>query len=180
MSHRDRSRGAFWGLAIGDALGAAVEFQPPGTFEPVVDYRSGGPHNLEPGEWTDDTSMALALADSIAETGWDLDDQAARYVDWWRHGKYSINGRVFDVGNATCAALCRFVASGDARTSGSRREQLSGNGSIMRLAPVAIREGASGAVPCRGKRSADRRHYRSLLGMRVAPSTASQLIQQLS
>ncbi|QDT70981.1 ADP-ribosylglycohydrolase family protein [Lacipirellula limnantheis] len=139
MSQRDRSRGAFLGLAIGDALGAAVEFQPPGTFEPIADYRSGGPHDLEPGEWTDDTSMALALADSIAETGWDLDDQATRYVDWWRHGKYSSNGRVFDVGNATCAALCRFVASGDARTSGSRREQLSGNGSIMRLAPVAIR-----------------------------------------
>jgi len=61
-------------LAIADALGAAVEFQPPGTFEPVTGYRGGGPHGLGPGEWTDDSSMALALADSIAEAGWDIND----------------------------------------------------------------------------------------------------------
>jgi ADP-ribosylglycohydrolase len=67
-------------LAVGDALGAAVEFSPPGTFEPVTGYRAGGPHYLDPGECTDDTSMALALAASIAEVGWDLNDQPAREV----------------------------------------------------------------------------------------------------
>jgi ADP-ribosylglycohydrolase len=67
MIHKDRQRGMLLGLAIGDALGAAVEFELPGSFEPVIGYRGGGPHGLEPGEWTDDTSMALALADSIAE-----------------------------------------------------------------------------------------------------------------
>lgn len=60
----DRKRGALIGLAIGDALGAAVEYMPPGSFGPVTGYRAGGPHGLRPGEWTDDTSMALALADS--------------------------------------------------------------------------------------------------------------------
>src|SRR3954453_805412 len=79
-SRDERRRGAILGLAIGDALGAAVEFQPPGTFPEVTGYRAGGPHGLEPGEWTDDTSMALALADSIADVGWDLTDQAQRYV----------------------------------------------------------------------------------------------------
>ena len=141
MSHdtEDRRRGALLGLAIGDALGAAVEFQSPGTFEPVADYRAGGPHGLSAGAWTDDTSMALALADSITHAGWDLNDQARRYVSWWRNGEYSVNGRCFDIGITIRAALSRFERSGDALTSGDPSEQASGNGSIMRLAPVPIR-----------------------------------------
>jgi ADP-ribosyl-[dinitrogen reductase] hydrolase len=139
MPDLDRRRGALLGLAIGDALGAPVEFERPGTFAPVTGFRDGGPHDLLAGEWTDDTSMALALADSIAEVGWDLGDQAERYVAWWRKGRYTSNGRVFDIGNTVVAALCEFIATGDARTSGARRSEQSGNGSIMRLAPVPIR-----------------------------------------
>ena len=86
----DHRRGALIGLAVGDALGAAVEFRSPGSFAPVTGYRSGGPHGLKAGEWTDDTSMALALADSIATVGWDLNDQADRYVQWLQTGKYSV------------------------------------------------------------------------------------------
>ena len=99
-SERNRKRGALIGLAVGDALGAAVEFMPPGSFMPVTGYRDGGPHRLVPGQWTDDTSLALAIADSIAEVGWDLDDQARRYFQWWQDGKYSVN----DVD--TTAAVC--------------------------------------------------------------------------
>ena len=135
---RDRQRGMLLGLAIGDALGAAVEFKPPGSFEPVTGFRGGGPFGLAEGQWTDDTSMALALAASIA-TGWSLDDQAQRYVDWWRRGHYSVNGVCFDIGLTTCTALRRFESSRNARTSGDPSERASGNGSIMRLAPVAIR-----------------------------------------
>ena len=135
----DRKRGTMIGLAVGDALGAAVEFQSPGTFTEVTGYLGGGPHDLGPGEWTDDTSMALALADSIADVGWDINDQADRYVKWWRTGAYSVNGRAFDIGNTTIAALHRFQQSGNARRSGDRSERASGNGSIMRLAPVPIR-----------------------------------------
>lgn len=134
----ERRRGALLGLAVGDALGAAVEFQAPGTFEPVTGYRSGGPHGLAAGEWTDDTSMALALADSLANVGFDLADQARRYVAWWRHGTYSVNDRCFDIGNATRAALGRFERSADPLTSGDPSERQSGNGSIMRLAPLPI------------------------------------------
>ena len=83
--------------------------------------------------------MALALADSIAEIGWDLNDQARRYVAWWRDGKYSVNGRCFDIGMTVRSALRRFQQTGDATTSGSTSSQASGNGSIMRLAPVPIR-----------------------------------------
>jgi len=139
MINRDRQRGMLLGLAIGDALGAAVEFKAPGTFPAVTGFRAGGPHGLKPGEWTDDTSMALALADSIAQSGWDLNDQAERYLAWFKTGKYSVNGRCFDIGITTCAALDRFGQTRDARTSGDRAARASGNGSIMRLAPVPIR-----------------------------------------
>jgi ADP-ribosyl-[dinitrogen reductase] hydrolase len=135
----DRHRGTLIGLAVGDALGAAVEFKSPGSFRPVIGYRSGGPHGLDAGEWTDDTSMALALADSIAEVGWDLNDQAHRYIEWWRKGKYSVNGRCFDIGITTRSALNNFLSDKNALTSGDRSDKASGNGSIMRLAPVPIR-----------------------------------------
>lgn len=134
----DRKQGTLLGLAIGDALGAAVEFRSPGRFEPVTGYRGGGPHGLGPGEWTDDTSMALALADSISERGWNLDDQARRYVSWFRKGHYSVTGHCFDIGTTTASALKRFEKTGDARSSGPTHESSSGNGSIMRLAPVPI------------------------------------------
>jgi ADP-ribosylglycohydrolase len=134
----DRRRGTLIGLAVGDALGAAVEFQSPGTFAPVTGYRNDGPHGLQAGEWTDDTSMALALADSMASAGWDLNDQARRYVEWWKTGKYSVNGRCFDIGITTRSALSKFIANKNALASGDTSERASGNGSIMRLAPVPV------------------------------------------
>src|ERR1700674_2729246 len=123
----NRLRGALIGLAVGDALGAAVEFKTPGSFAPVTGYRSGGPHGLKAGEWTDDTSMALALADSIASVGWDLNDQASRYVEWWQTGKYSVTGRCFDIGITTRSALSNFLVTRDALSSGDSSERASGN-----------------------------------------------------
>lgn len=137
----NRRRGTLIGLAVGDALGAAVEFESPGSFKPVTGYRNGGPHALNAGEWTDDTSMALALADSIAEVGWDIDDQAKRYVIWWKKGLYSVNGHCFDIGYTTRIALSNFIDHPNALTSGDTSEQASGNGSIMRLAPIPIHFG---------------------------------------
>ena len=139
MDLGDHKRGTLLGLAVGDALGAAAEFRPPGTFAPVTGYRGGGPHGLGPGEWTDDTSMALALADSIASVGWALNDQARRYMAWWNRGEYSVNGECFDIGITTRTALSRFERTGDVPASGDASERASGNGSIMRLGPVPIR-----------------------------------------
>ncbi|MEX1003847.1 MAG: ADP-ribosylglycohydrolase family protein [Acidimicrobiia bacterium] len=133
-----RAVGCLVGLALGDALGAAVEFQAPGTFPPVTGMRGGGPFGLTAGQWTDDTSMALALADSIVVRGWDLEDQARRYVRWWRHGDYSVTGECFDIGITTAAALARFEGGIPALQSGIGDHRSAGNGSIMRLAPVAI------------------------------------------
>lgn len=112
--------------------------RPPGSFAPVTGYRAGGPHGLAPGEWTDDTGMALALAESLAD-GFDPTDQARRYLMWWRKGEYSVNGRCFDIGNATRAALAKFERTNDHMSSGDASEHSSGNGSIMRLASVPSR-----------------------------------------
>ena len=119
---RDRQRGTLIGLAVGDALGAAVEFHTPGTFRPVTGYRGDGPHGLRPGEWTDDTSMALALADSIATAGWDAADQMRRYVAWYRDGDYSVIGRCFDIGVTTAEALTRFERGTPALECGDEDE----------------------------------------------------------
>jgi ADP-ribosyl-[dinitrogen reductase] hydrolase len=91
------------------------------------------------GEWTDDASMALALVDSIAAVGWDLDDQADRYVAWWRTGRHSVNGLCYDIGIATRQALAKFEQQRNAQTSDVRSESASGNGSTKRLAPVPTR-----------------------------------------
>lgn len=133
---KNKLRGIFYGLAIGDALGAAVEFRHPGSFAPVFDYRGFGPHHLNPGEWTDDTSMALALAESIA-VDWNPKTQLKNYLKWYREGKYSVNGFCFDIGNTTRTALENFEKDG--RLVADAHDNNSGNGSIMRLGPIAIK-----------------------------------------
>ena len=76
-----RYRGCLLGLAVGDALGTTLEFRSPGTFAPIEDMVGGGPFRLKPGQWTDDTSMALCLAKSLIERkGFDPADQMARYL----------------------------------------------------------------------------------------------------
>ena len=97
---RDRYRGALLGLATGDALGTTLEFKPPGTFAPLTDMIGGGPFHLKPGQWTDDTSMALCLAESLIEKrGFDAKDQMDRYCSWYERGHLSSAGRCFDIGN---------------------------------------------------------------------------------
>ena len=79
----DRYRGCLLGLAAGDALGTTLEFKRPGSFRPIGDMIGGGPFRLEPGMWTDDTSMALCLAESLIERQeFDPEDQMGRYVRW--------------------------------------------------------------------------------------------------
>ena len=126
------------GLAVGDALGTTLEFKSPGTFNPIEDMVGGDPFRLQPGEWTDDTSMALCLAASLAEKGsFDPLDQMQRYVRWWREGYMSSNGRCFDIGNTVRAALAQFQETGHPM-AGSTDPNTAGNGSLMRLAPVPL------------------------------------------
>jgi ADP-ribosyl-[dinitrogen reductase] hydrolase len=143
MSLRDRYAGCLLGLAVGDAVGTAVEFRPRGSFEPVTDMIGGGPFGLKAGQWTDDTSMALCLAESLlAHGGFDARDQMGRYLNWWKWGYLSSTGTCFDIGMTVRSALERFEISGEPY-SGSLDPETAGNGSLMRLAPVALFYGAN-------------------------------------
>lgn len=134
----NKFRGSLIGLAVGDALGVPLEFQPPGTFEPVTDMVGGGVFDLKPGEWTDDTSTALCLAQSLIEMkGFDPEDQINKYLRWYHEGYLSVNGSCFDIGNTTRKALRRYERTGEP-FSGPDHERSAGNGSLMRLAPVPL------------------------------------------
>jgi ADP-ribosylglycohydrolase len=138
MDRRSRYRGALLGLAAGDALGTTVEFTTPGAFEPLTDIVGGGPFQMEPGEWTDDTSMALCLAESlVTRNGFDPVHQLETYVRWFRKGLWSVKGVCFDIGNTTRDALCRFERTGEPYC-GPTSPNTAGNGSLMRLAPVPL------------------------------------------
>jgi len=115
-----------------------VEFKARGSFPPVTDLVGGGNFNLKPGQWTDDTSMALCLAESLVEkNGFDAHDQMNRYLNWYETGYLSSTGTCFDIGNATRQALEKFKATGKPM-SGSSHPSCAGNGSLMRLAPVPM------------------------------------------
>ncbi|MBS9996654.1 ADP-ribosylglycohydrolase family protein [Vibrio alginolyticus] len=134
----DKAQGAIVGLALGDALGTSLEFCPKDSYTPLQDIVGGGPFHLKPGQWTDDTSMMLCLADSMLALGkHEARDQINRYIAWWQEGHNSVTGRCFDIGNTVSAALELYKAINEAN-AGSSDEQSAGNGSLMRLAPIPI------------------------------------------
>ncbi|NQU67537.1 MAG: ADP-ribosylglycohydrolase family protein [Candidatus Marinimicrobia bacterium] len=134
----NRHIGSLLGLAIGDALGAPLEFSKPGTFHPINDFQSGGMFKLNAGEWTDDTSMALCLADSLIRcNGFDAKDQIETYLKWLEEGYMSVRNKAVGVGKTTMRAIVRFKKSREPYSS-ITNPMSAGNGSIMRLAPVPI------------------------------------------
>ncbi|MDE2787118.1 MAG: ADP-ribosylglycohydrolase family protein [Chloroflexota bacterium] len=138
ISTQQRYQGCLMGLAAGDAVGTTVEFKSRGSFPPVEDMTGGGPFRLNPGEWTDDTSMALCLADSlVASGGFDAADQMDRYVRWWREGYLSSNGECFDIGITVSDALSHYRRTGEP-FAGSTDPYSAGNGCLMRLAPAPL------------------------------------------
>ncbi|HEY9632840.1 MAG TPA: ADP-ribosylglycohydrolase family protein [Coleofasciculaceae cyanobacterium] len=138
MQQIERYRGSLLGLATGDAVGTTLEFNPPGSFTPISDMVGGGPFKLKPGQWTDDTSMALCLAESLIEQkAFVPTDQLEKYVKWYREGHLSSTGECFDIGNTTCSALHQFEQTREPY-SDSTDPRSAGNGSIMRLAPVPL------------------------------------------
>jgi ADP-ribosyl-[dinitrogen reductase] hydrolase len=134
----DRYRGALLGLACGDAVGTTVEFRTRGSFPDVVDMVGGGPFDLQPGQWTDDTSMALCLAHSLLyRGGFDAVDQMNRYCNWYLHGYMSSTGECFDIGATISVALRKYLDDKDPY-AGSLAPSAAGNGGLMRLAPVPM------------------------------------------
>lgn len=134
----ERYQGCLLGLATGDAVGTAVEFSAKDSFPPITDMVGGGPFHLQAGQWTDDTSMALCLAESlVSRQGFDAKDQMNRYVNWWQWGYLSSTGHCFDIGTTVAGALQKYADDGDP-FAGSSHPRTAGNGSLMRLAPVVL------------------------------------------
>lgn len=181
----DRYRGCLQGLAAGDALGTTLEFKTRGSFEPIDDMVGGGPFRLEPGMWTDDTSIALCLAESLIECGeFDPEDQMHRYVRWYQDGHLSSNGYCFDIGNTGRAALQRCIETGQAY-AGATHAFSAVNGSLMRLAlvPLYFAQNAEDAIALSGNRSRTTHDVQVRLTVRqqlrtVQSSTVEVCLQQ--
>ena len=144
-SPEDRMTGALVGLAVGDALGATYEFVRHPELPEKLEMIGGGPFGLAPGEWTDDTSMALCLAESLlACRRFNAVDQMTRYLRWAELGHLSSRPaghpkRCFDIGVTTSRALKDFCRLGKQEGfCGSQDTDTAGNGSLMRLAPVPL------------------------------------------
>lgn len=133
-----RSKGCLLGLACGDAVGTTLEFSKPGSFPRLKDMFGGGPFRLNAGEWTDDTSMALCLGQSLLDkNGFDPTDQMEKYLKWYHKGYMSSNGTCFDIGLTVRQALSQFELT-QSPYSGSTDPMSAGNGSLMRVAPIPI------------------------------------------
>lgn len=136
---QDRALGALVGLSVGDALGAPVEFCRRDTFEPVTGMRAGGYFRLPAGAWTDDTAMALCLAESLlASPQLDPRDLLDRFCDWAASGANTSTGRCVGIGQNTLRVLGNYNRAG-ALQAPETRQRSDGNGALMRLAPVLVR-----------------------------------------
>jgi ADP-ribosyl-[dinitrogen reductase] hydrolase len=135
---RDRALGCMLGLAVGDAVGAAVAFKPRGSFAPVADMVGGGPIGLAPGEWTSATAMALCLARSLlAKCALDQLDFMNRLRGWMERGENTVNGTAVNVGTTTRTAIELFART-DEPAAGAVDSESAGNGSLARMAPLAL------------------------------------------
>jgi ADP-ribosylglycohydrolase len=132
-----RLAGGVWGHLVGDAIGVPYEFSRPSSIA-SVEWGHTGTHHQPAGTWSDDGALMLALLDSLLTTGFDLEDQARRSVAWLREGAYTPDGVVFDIGPTTRHALERVETGTLAAEAGGTDEGSNGNGSLMRVLPVAL------------------------------------------
>ena len=145
-TRRARIEGGIWGLLVGDALGVPYEFYPPQRLPPREALEMVPPPGFRvahegtpPGTWSDDGALALCLLSSLLDRGrLDVDDLGQRLVAWYERGDYAVDGRVFDVGNATSGAILTIRGGGAAATAGRTDEHSNGNGSLMRALPLAL------------------------------------------
>ena len=126
------------GLIVGDAMGVPVEFNPRDSFK-VSDMIGYGTYDLPAGSWSDDSSMMLATVESIARLGEiDTDDIMKNFVRWVNDGEFTPYGELFDIGRATRNAIQRYVQGIPAEQCGGTAEWDNGNGSLMRILPLAF------------------------------------------
>lgn len=136
---RGRALGALVGLAVGDALGAPVEFKARDSFPPVTEMIAGGYFRLPVGAWTDDTAMALCLAESLNhEPNFDARDLLNRFLRWMDAHENTSTGKCIGVGQNTLAVLGHYRRTGEV-VAPPIKGRSDGNGALMRVAPVAVR-----------------------------------------
>jgi ADP-ribosylglycohydrolase len=174
----DRLAGGVWGHLVGDAMGVPYEFTPPSLIE-KVEWGHHGSHNQPPGTWSDDGGLMLALLDSMLTAGFDLEDQGHRAL-LWMAGKAYAPGPLFDIGNTTSAALQRVRHGVPASEAGGSAETDNGNGSLMRILPVALvdREAEIETIVdhALGASAVTHRHPRSQVACAVYCLVASALL----
>jgi len=129
----------FLGLAIGDALGVPVEFKDRKVLQknPVKDMREFGTHNQPMGTWSDDSSLTFCLAESLCKK-YDLNDIATNFAKWHSEILWTPHGKVFDIGISTNQAIIDFKKGTPAVLAGNKGEFDNGNGSLMRISPIAF------------------------------------------
>lgn len=139
MPTKNDIKAALFGVAIGDALGVPVEFLSRETLEnnPVMDMLGYGTYNVPAGTWSDDSSLTFCLAEALTQ-GFDLQLIGQNFVRWYRKDYWTARGTVFDIGIATQAALIRLENGEHPANSGGQQENDNGNGSLMRILPLAF------------------------------------------
>jgi ADP-ribosyl-[dinitrogen reductase] hydrolase len=176
-----QARAALLGLAVGDALGVPVEFAPrvDRVADPVTGMRAYGTHRQPAGTWSDDSSLTFCLAETLAENGTAV-DAGVRFCRWYEEGYWTAHGKVFDIGIATAEALRRLKAGMSPANSGGKGEFDNGNGSLMRILPLAF-WGQTLAMAdrfemVRAYSSITHAHIRSVLGCFIYTEMARQLL----
>jgi ADP-ribosylglycohydrolase len=141
LTFRDRILGGLWGAVIGDALGVPVEFQSRAEMRenPVTGLRGHGTHGQPKRTWSDDSSLMLSTVDSLLRCGFDLGDMGRRFVEWSLGKLWTPWGSVFDIGGVTSRALSRIEQGVAPEQAGFTDEHSNGNGSLMRILPIALR-----------------------------------------
>jgi len=139
MTQRTAIRAAVYGHLVGDAIGVPYEGRDASEIG-TVELRGYGAHNQPPGTWSDDGALMLALLDSLEQKGFDPEDQGRRFLVWADRGAYTPDGTVFDIGGATGRALARLRAGTPAIDAGGTDEDDCGNGSLMRILPIALHD----------------------------------------
>lgn len=132
-------KAGIFGVCVGDALGVPVEFKSRETLKsfPVVDMQEFGSWNQPKGTWSDDSSLTLCLAESLTK-GYDLEKIGESFVKWVKYGHWTAHGRLFDIGGTTRHSIARLIKGESARFSGNIFEEDNGNGSLMRILPLAF------------------------------------------
>ena len=137
----EKIRAGLYGLCVADALGVPSESRTREDLrrKPITEMVGGGLHQQPAGYWSDDSSMTLCLADSIGKVGYyHTHDIMARFDDWARNGAYTSGGKKFDIGNTCAHAISRYRRGVTPALCGSNKMNENGNGSLMRILPMAF------------------------------------------